>query len=344
MKKYHRFIFYSFLLVFNMTGLISGMSGNTVLAQKINSSLKGKIICLDAGHGGTAQTDSYRVGPGGEREEWINLRVAKILQTMLEDKGAKVIMTRTTDDTISLQRRAKIAVDGKADLFVSIHHNATADPAVDFPIIYFHGNSSENLAGVSLGKELATTITKYLFLGNSPISVVSDFTIFPKAGAQVLRATYGIPAVLAEAAFFSNPGEEQKLKQEAHNKREAEAYTEALEAFFSKPVSRILPKNSLTSITPFLAFQEAERMSETARRWHQDFLDAQALMKNTDTTSMRQAYELFTRSARSFPDSYVAAECHENRALLLRMMGKTSEAQQEETRVKEFYVKFAVKK
>jgi N-acetylmuramoyl-L-alanine amidase len=320
------------------------LAGENGFSQKRSSPLSGKIICVDAGHGGTALTDHYRVGPAGEREEWINLRVAKLLQKKLEEKGAKVLMTRTTDDTIALNRRARVAVDNKADLFVSIHHNATADPTVDFPIIYFHGNASENLAGVALGKELATTITKYLFNGNSPVSVVSDFCIFPKAGAQVLRGTYGIPAVLAEAAFFSNPAEEQKLKQEEYNQKEATAYTEALEAFFSKPVPTIIPKNSTVSVPPFLVLEEAERMNEIARRWHQDFLDGQALMKNSDTTSIRQAYDLFTRSARSFPDSYVAADCHANRAVLLTLMGKTEEAKQEEMRVKAFYVKFAVKK
>ncbi|MCF0059488.1 N-acetylmuramoyl-L-alanine amidase [Dyadobacter sp. CY356] len=319
-------------------------AGENVFSQKKSGSLSGKIICVDAGHGGTALTDSYRVGPGGEREEWINLRVAKLLQKMLEEKGAKVLMTRTTDDTIALWRRARIAVDNKADLFVSIHHNATADSKVDFPIIYFHGNSSENLAGVALGKELATTITKSLFNGNSPVSVASDFSIFPKAGAQVLRGTYGIPGVLAEAAFFSNPEEEQKLKQEEYNRKEAAAYTEALEVFFSKPIPKIIAKNSLVTVPPFLVFEEAARMNDIARRWHQDFLDGQALMKNTDTTSIRQAYDLFTRSARSFPDSYVAADCHANRVLLLRLLGKEKEAGEEEKRVTEFYVKFSVKK
>ncbi|MCG6947753.1 MAG: hypothetical protein LJE93_02405, partial [Acidobacteria bacterium] len=38
--------------------------------------LAGRTICVDPGHGGTAEIDSYRVGPTGEREEWINLRVA----------------------------------------------------------------------------------------------------------------------------------------------------------------------------------------------------------------------------------------------------------------------------
>ena len=59
------------------------------------SSLQGKVICLDPGHGGTAATDSYRVGLGGGREEWINLRVALELKKLLEAKGARVILTRT---------------------------------------------------------------------------------------------------------------------------------------------------------------------------------------------------------------------------------------------------------
>lgn len=54
------------------------------------SPLARKKICIDPGHGGTAATDHYRVGKGGEREEWINLRVALLLKKMLEDKQATV--------------------------------------------------------------------------------------------------------------------------------------------------------------------------------------------------------------------------------------------------------------
>lgn len=89
----------------------------TEMSQENVSPVVGKIICLDAGHAGTAKTDSFRAGPKGEREEWINLRVALLLQKLLEKKGAKVVMTRTTDDTISLTRRAKIAKENNSDLF-----------------------------------------------------------------------------------------------------------------------------------------------------------------------------------------------------------------------------------
>jgi N-acetylmuramoyl-L-alanine amidase len=85
-------------------------------AQQMAKPLTGKTICVDPGHGGTALTDSYRVGPSGEREEWINLRVGLMLQKMLEEKGAKVLITRTEDKVVSLPDRAKLAVENKADL------------------------------------------------------------------------------------------------------------------------------------------------------------------------------------------------------------------------------------
>ena len=257
---------------------------NSVLSQSKISALKGKIICIDPGHGGTALTDSYRVGPTGEREEWVNLRVGLLLQKMLEEKGAKVIITRTEDKFIPLPDRARMAVDKKADIFVSIHHNATADSTVNFPIIYFHGNASENLAGVAFGKLLAAELVKTLYKNQvssteNYVSLVSDFTVFAESGASVLRNTYGIPAVLAEASFFTNANEEQKLKQEDHNRDEAMAFTAALESFFSKSIPKIEAQNSIVPVIPaFKVFQEAERMTPVAKRWYQDFQEGEKLM------------------------------------------------------------------
>ncbi|MCC9136757.1 N-acetylmuramoyl-L-alanine amidase [Pontibacter silvestris] len=314
---------------------------SAVGVSKQGSPLTGKTICVDAGHGGTAQTDSYRVGPAGEREEWINLRVALLLQKMLEKKGAKVLMTRVADDNVPFDERVALATDNRADVFVSIHHNATADPTVNFPIIYLHGSATENAASVALGKQLAKSLTKHLYQNKTPVSLVSDHTIFPTAGAKVLRDTYGIPGVIAEASFFTNPAEETRLQQNKHNRQEALAYATALEAFFRKPHAPVVVKGSKINIPPFKAFQEAERMNETALRWHQDFMEAKALMEHKDTASMHKAYELFTQSACSFPDSYVAAQCHQNRAALLVSLGKANEAKQEKLRAEEYYVELS---
>ncbi|WP_028296903.1 N-acetylmuramoyl-L-alanine amidase family protein [Olivibacter sitiensis] len=308
-------------------------------AQAQQHPLWSKVICVDAGHGGTAATDSYRKGPSGEREEWINLRVAGYLRDMLEARGAKVIMTRNEDEFIPLAKRAELARDNQADVFLSIHHNATADSSVNFPIIYFHGHVSENEAGVALGKALSKAFLKHIYIGEVPVSLVSDQTIFAGSGAAVLRGTYGIPAVLAEASFFSNPTEEQRLKDTVYNRREAEAYLEALTEFFTKEtMAPIRDKNSLVdSLSPFRGLQEADRMSPMAKTWYKDYQEGLRLMNGTDSLTWQKAYESFTRSARSFPDSYVARVCHKNRAILMRKLGRDDEANEEALRAREYY-------
>lgn len=303
------------------------------------SKIKDKVICIDPGHGGTAETDNYRVGPTGEREEWVNLRVGLILKELLEERGAEVIMTRTEDVQVTLAERAALAKDGNADLFISIHHNATADDQVNFPIIYFHGSAHENKAGVSFGKALAQAFLNKMFEADAPVSLVSDYTIFPSAGASVLRGTYGIPGVLAEASFFTNPLEEARLKEEAYNRTEAEAYIEAIEIFFGQEQKTILEKADPLLIPPFEVLQEAERMNPEARLWYQDYLEGKSLMDLGDTASMAKAYESFTRSARSFPDSYVAGECHEFRARILAKQGREEKSVQEQERASAYFVK-----
>jgi N-acetylmuramoyl-L-alanine amidase len=302
------------------------------------SSLVGKKICIDPGHGGTAAIDSYRVGVAGEREEWVNLRVALALKKMLEAKGAQVIMTRTADDRVDLAKRGELAVENKADLFVSIHHNATADRAVNFPIVYFHGAASENDASVQAAKLLAREIRKQLFRGSGQISVVSDYTIFPEKGAAVLRHSYGIPGLLAEASFFSNEEEEKKLKGEDYNVAEATAFVNAIEMYFTHAQQPVKEKKIPDQLPVFHVLQEADRMKPEALNWLDDFETGKRLYLQGNKASVNEAYELFTRSARSFPDSWVAKECHEYRSKILAKLGKKKEAEEEAARAREFYV------
>lgn len=337
MKNFKIKPFFKLLISLTLIVLLSIQSNFAQKNPSKQSVLSGKLICIDPGHGGSAATDSYRQGPTGEREEWIDLRVALLLKEILEEKGARVLMTRSTDIPVPLAARSKMAIDQKADFFISIHHNATADPSVNFPIIYYHGLASENQAGVHFGKLLAKNLIKYMYKAKTPVSIVSDFTIFAGAGSSVLRGTYGIPGVLAEASLFTNPEEEVRLKTREHNYNEALAMAKAIETFFIKGNTLISPKNTSKFPPKFNTLQEADRMSDIAKRWHEDYLEGKKLMKNKDVESLQKAFDLFTQSARSFPDSYVAAKCHQYRAKILRKQGKIEEAMQEELRVKEFY-------
>ena len=172
-----------------------------------------------------------------------------------------------------------------------------ADRNVNFPIVYFHGAASENDASVQVSTLLARELKNQLFGGNGHISVVSDYTIFPVKGAAVLRHSYGIAGLLAEASFFSNVEEEKRLKNEEYNSKEAVAFVNAIEKYFSQPQSKIKEKKIPTELPIFPVLEEADRMKPEALLWLNDFETAKALQKKNDTASLRIAYDLFTRSA-----------------------------------------------
>jgi N-acetylmuramoyl-L-alanine amidase len=300
--------------------------------------LAGRVVCVDPGHGGTAGLDQFRVGPGGEREEWIDLRVALALQGELERRGARVLMTRTEDVAVALPARAEMAKAGGAELFLSVHHNATADPTVNFPIVYFHGNASENRAGVALGRLVAARLDEAMFDGRSTPSLVSDLAIFPGTGTAVLRHSYGIPGVIAEASFFTQPEEERRLRDPDYNGREARALALAIEEFLTRPIPPIEEKGSRVTLPPFEVFKEAQRMAPEARRWREAHDEARELMSRQEAAALDQALERLTFSVRAFPDSFLAGECHRLRAEILERQGHAQEAAQERLRAAEHYV------
>ncbi len=84
------------------------------------------VVVLDAGHGG--EKDGA-VGPGGLREKDLTLRIVRRTAALLERRGARVVLTRTTDVGVPLARRAAIANAEQADLFVSVHLNSMPGPA-----------------------------------------------------------------------------------------------------------------------------------------------------------------------------------------------------------------------
>jgi N-acetylmuramoyl-L-alanine amidase len=303
--------------------------------------LSGRVVCVDAGHGGTAATDAYRVGPAGEREEWIDLRAATLLRGELERRGARVVMTRTRDVAVDLARRAEIAREAGAHLFLSVHHNATADPTANFPVVYFHGHASENRAGVALGRVVASRLDQALFAGRGTPSLVSDFAIFPGSGAAVLRRTYGIPGVISEASFFTNAEEERRLRDEGYNRREASALARAVQDFLAAPTPPILGFGSRVELPPFEVFRESERVRPEGLRWREALGEARDLAERGTPEALQEAFERLTLSARAFPDSPIAGECHRSRAEILARQGRSEEAAIERLRATEHYVDLA---
>ena len=212
--------------------------------------LKDLTIVIDPGHGGqdggatSTQRAGYKAGPTGEREAFMNLRVALLLERLLKDAGADVIMTRHGDDTIGLTERAQIANRSKrrrdggtgADVFVSIHHNTADNRTSNYPSVWYHGEVDDNEPDMDVARYLSLELGKAMRTQNGKTSPILSSQLMYGSGFGVLRAC-NVPAVLCECSFYTDPAEEQRLRDGGYNLREAYAiYTGLCEwAYCGRP-------------------------------------------------------------------------------------------------------------
>lgn len=187
--------------------------------------LSGATVVLDPGHGGE---EPGAVGPAGVTEKEVNLAIAQEAKRQLELLGATVVLTRTSDYRITLASRAAIVQSLQPPLFISVHHNAEPDEVRQTPgaETYFQIASpdSRRAAGL-LYEEIVAAFSAY------DIDWVADFDAGAKYRPRsnggdyygILSRTAGVPAVLSEAAFISNPPEEALLADPAFQAVEAAA-------------------------------------------------------------------------------------------------------------------------
>jgi hypothetical protein len=132
---------------------------------------------------------------------------------------------------VDLRLRAQIANDARADLLLSIHHNAAEDPQANYTTVFYHAAPSESPASVSAARHLLSGLQDALRLDSVlNCALMSDYAIYPPrkrprgqptgGGFAVLRQAE-VPAVLTESSFHSNPLEETRLRDPLYNRREA---------------------------------------------------------------------------------------------------------------------------
>lgn len=197
-----------------------------VVNYRTTGGISGKIIVLDPGHGGS---DPGAIGPTGLQEKQVTLPVAEYLKSILEAKGAKVILTRTTDVDVygphasgvdELQARVNVANGNQADAFMSIHINSFSNPNVGGIATYYFDGSDQS-------KKLASSV-------QGQIAEHSGFNgdrgIQP-GNLYVLRHSL-MPSILVELGFISNPTEEGHLKESSTQKDFANELAKGLELYF----------------------------------------------------------------------------------------------------------------
>ena len=232
-------------------------AGSRTLTRALG--LKIARIVIDPGHGGH---DTGTIGPTGVMEKDVVLDVALRLKKLIEEKaGAEVIMTRSDDTFVPLEERTAIANEKGADLFISIHANASRDRRARGIETYFLNFTSNPEALEVAARENATTQESVHELQDliKKIALTEKIEESQDFATQVQREVYSrlrkatgagknrgvkkapfvvliganMPSVLAEISFLTNPQDERLLKKSDHRERIAQALYQGVEKYVS---------------------------------------------------------------------------------------------------------------
>ncbi len=196
-----------------------------------------KVVVIDPGHGGK---DPGAVGPTGYYEKKANLKIALYLKEYLEKElGLTVIMTRSGDTYLDLKKRTAVANDKGADLFISIHNNASTSRNPYGVSTYYLAVTSDKKALTVAARENDTTIEELSELDY----ILTDLVVSAKRNESSLLAKFvqegmvnsvkkgydtinsigvcqgpfwvlvgaQMPSILVECSYISNRREEKRL-------------------------------------------------------------------------------------------------------------------------------------
>jgi N-acetylmuramoyl-L-alanine amidase len=206
-----------------------------------------RIVAIDPGHGGT---EVGAEGRTGLVEKELVLSIARQLREYLQERlGLQVILTRDGDRDLPLDERAAVANSNKADVFISIHADASPSRYASGSSVYFLSYSSSDSVGAvtsARGRPASVSADSGLdfilwdmaqashLSQSSRLAEILQEELLTITGTEegnrgIKQNTFRVlkgatmPAVLVEVGFISNPQEEELLKTHAHQERLAEA-------------------------------------------------------------------------------------------------------------------------
>lgn len=187
--------------------------------------IKGKIITLDPGHGGS---DPGAIGASGLKEKQITLEISMRVKELLEKEGAKVFMTRTTDkdvyapnasDRAELQARVNVAEKNNSDLFISLHINSSVNKSVGGFSSYYYPKTDHDL---KIAQAIQNKFAKNFGVDNLGVRQANFYVV----------KRCSMPATLLEMCFISNPKEEKLMKSKWFQKKTARLIVEGVKNYF----------------------------------------------------------------------------------------------------------------
>lgn len=206
------------------------------------------IVCIDPGHQAIANYEHERIGPNTSEmkikvsqgtkgvhtqtmEYELNLQASILLKELLEEKGIKVLMTRTTNEVnISNKERAEIANNFGADLFVRIHADGASNQSIRGAHVLIPDESHPTPGVYSASKKAAMILLEHLddegvHLLSSPLSKRADISGFNWSE---------VPVILLEMGFMTNPEEDQMMADLLYQRKLMNITADAIEEFLMK--------------------------------------------------------------------------------------------------------------
>jgi len=220
------------------------------------------VIAIDAGHGGE---DPGAIGKGGTREKDVALAVARRLAERINSEpGMRAVLTRTGDYFVAFRERIRRARIQQADMFISVHADAFVNRSVRGSSVYVlstrrasseaarwladRENAADLIGGGSLDDKSDVLASVLLDLSqNASISASRDAAShvlseldhvgqLKKSDVQhaslIVLTSPDVPSMLVETAYISNPEEERRLRDPAHQARLAGAIHTGVRRYF----------------------------------------------------------------------------------------------------------------
>lgn len=182
--------------------------------------LLGKIIAIDAGHGGK---DPGAIGSLGTKESVIARDICSRLESTLESLSAKPLRVYAPRESRSVGERAAAANNSNAQIFISLHLNGSKNKeACGTETLYFKSGNIYSESGRKLAEIMQTELVKILRRPDRGIK---------GRNLPILKKTV-MPAVLIEPLFITNREEEELLRSEEWRQRIAMAVLRGIEKYF----------------------------------------------------------------------------------------------------------------
>lgn len=195
------------------------VSGNLLSSEpEIVETMPGvPVVIIDPGHGGADEGCARE----GIKEKDINLSVAKLVQEKLEAQGFQVLMVRDDDSYIAKEDRVIYANGSTADIYVSIHQNASEDVSVSGMEVWYEEDGSRD------NKRLAQLINQQTIQSTG----ATERELRGDADFHVTGETT-MPACLIETGFLSNEEERGNLVTAEYQEKLAEGIARGIELYF----------------------------------------------------------------------------------------------------------------